>query len=224
MDELHEQGHKVSPRRLRRLCSNERIWASFIKKSRSGKKPGPPVHDDLVKRQFAADALDEIWFTDITEHRTNEGKLYLCSLMDARSCRLVGYSLGDRMTVELAVSALRNAISLRSPQGTIVHSDRGGQFRAKSFVRMLKNNGLHGSMGRVASAADNAAIESFHSLLQNNVLDTQRWETREDLQLAIVTWIEKKYQRKRRKERLGKMTPVEFEALERALDRTLAAA
>ena len=99
-----------------------------------------------------------------------------------------------------------------------------GQFRANSFVRMLKNNGLKGSMGRVASAADNAAIESFHSLLQNNVLDTQRWETREDLRLAIVTWIEKKYHRKRRKERLGKMTPIEFEALDEARNRTLKAA
>ena len=224
LDELHEQGHKVSARRVWRLCSEQRIWASFVKKSRSGKKPGPPVHDDLVKREFSAEAIDQIWFTDITEHRTAEGKLYLCSLMDARSCRLVGYSIGDRMTADLAVSALRNAIALRNPDGTIVHSDRGSQFRANSFVRMLKNNGLKGSMGRVASAADNAAIESFHSLLQNNVLDTQRWETREDLRLAIVTWIEKKYHRKRRKERLGKMTPVEFEALDEARHRTLTAA
>ena len=77
---------------------------------------------------------------------------------------------------------------------------------------VLKNNGLVGSMGRVASAADNAAIESFHSLLQKNVLDTRRWETKEELRLAIVTWIERKYHRQRRK-RPREMTPVEFEAL-----------
>jgi putative transposase len=77
---------------------------------------------------------------------------------------------------------------------------------------VLKNNGLVGSMGRVASAADNAAIESFHSLLQKNVLNTRRWETKEELRLAIVTWIEKKYHRQRRR----KLTPVEFEALHHA--------
>ena len=215
-DELHAIGHQVSERRVWRLCSEQRIWSSFVKKSRSGKKPGVPVHDDLVRRDFSAAAIDELWFTDITEHPTAEGKLYLCSLMDARSMRLVGYSIGPRMTAELAVSALRNAIALRQPAGTIVHSDRGGQFRSKAFARTLKNNGLFGSMGRVASAADNAAIESFHSLLQNNVLNTRRWESREDLRVEIVTWIERKYHRQRRKRRLGKMTPVEFEALDAA--------
>ena len=216
-DELHAGGHEVSERRVWRLCSEQRIWSSFVKKSRSGRKPGAPVHDDLVRRDFSAAAINQLWFTDITEHPTAEGKLYLCSLMDARSMRLVGYSIGPRMTAQLAVSALRNAIALRGPTTTVVHSDRGGQFRSHAFVRVLRANGLAGSMGRVASAADNAAIESFHSLLQNNVLNTRRWETREDLRIAVVTWIERKYHRQRRKRRLGKLTPVEFEALDAAL-------
>ena len=145
--------------------------------------------------------------------QADEGKLYLCSLMDACSLRLVGYSIGDRMTADLAVSALRNAIALRCCEGTIVHVDRGSQFRSRKFALVLKNNNLVGSMGRVASAADNAAIESFHALLQKNVLNTRRWETKDELRLAIVTWIEKKYHRQRRKRRLGRLTPVEFEAL-----------
>lgn len=87
------------------------------------------------------------------------------------------------------------------------------QFRSKAFVRVLRNNGLVGSMGRVASAGDNAAMESFNSLLQNNVLDTRRWETREDLQLAIVTWIERTYHRRRRRAALGRLTPVEYELI-----------
>ena len=99
-----------------------------------------------------------------------------------------------------------------------------GQFRSTAFVRTLKNNGLVGSMGRVAAAGDNAAMESFHALLQKNVLDSQRWETRDELRLAIVTWIERTYHRRRRKRRLGKMTPVEYEALVQALDETLVAA
>ena len=82
----------------------------------------------------------------------------------------------------------------------------------------LKNNGLLGSMGRVAAAGDNARMESFYSLLQNNVLDTKKWETREELRLAIVTWIERTYHRRRRKRSLGRITPVEYEAVFRAID------
>ncbi len=88
-----------------------------------------------------------------------------------------------------------------------------GQFRSKKVQRLLKNNGLRGSMGRVGSSGDNAAMESFFSLLQKNVLNTRRWETREELRLAIVTWIETKYNRRRRQERLGKLTPVAFETI-----------
>ncbi len=114
------------------------------------------------------------------------------------SNRIVGYSIDSRMKSSLAASAIRNAIGLRSPAGTICHSDRGSQFRSKKVIRILKNNGLRGSMGRVASAGDNAAMESFFSLLQKNVLDTRRWETREELRLAIVRWVETKYNRRRR--------------------------
>ena len=94
----------------------------------------------------------------------------------------------------------------------MVHSDRGGPFLSRSFQRLLSMNGLAGSMGRVASAADNSAMESFHSLLQKNVLDQRRvWESREQLHLAIITWIEHTYNNRRRQRRLGKLTPVAFE-------------
>jgi hypothetical protein len=124
-DELERLGERTCERRVWRLCSEMAIWSSFVKKSRSGKKPGPPVHDDLVQRDFSANAMNQLWFTDLTEHMTAEGKLYLCSLEDAYSSRIVGYSIGERMTSDLCVSALRNAIRLRDPKGTVVHSDRG---------------------------------------------------------------------------------------------------
>jgi len=187
-------------------------------------RPRPPVQDDLVKRDFRATEMNQVWLTDITEHKTIEGTLYMASLLDVFSGRIVGYSIGSRMTSDLAVSALRNAISLRSPTNTVVHSDRGSQFRSTAFVRMLKNNGLRGSMGRVASAGDNAAMESFHTLLQTNVLNTKRWETRDELRMAIVTWIERTYHRRRRKRSLGKLTPIEFEALATTLDGVLSVA
>jgi putative transposase len=214
-DELAEAGHIVSERRVWRLCSEQGIWSVFSKKRGLNRKAGPPVHDDLVDRDFTAQRIDELWLTDITEHRTDEGKLYCCAIKDVCSNRIVGYSLDARMTSHLAVSALRNAIGLRQPVGTtVVHSDRGSQFRSKAFVRTLKHNGLTGSMGRVGACGDNAPMESFFSLLQKNVLDRQRWETRDQLRLAIVTWIEQTYHRRRRQRVLGRLTPVEFEMLQ----------
>jgi putative transposase len=124
--------------------------------------------------------------------------------------------MDSRMTASLAVTALRNAIALRAPVGTIVHSDRGSQFRSTAFVRTVKNNGLIGSMGRVGACGDNAAMESFFALLQKNVLDRQRWASREELRLAIITQIERTCHRRRRQRRLGRLTPIEYETLTRA--------
>jgi putative transposase len=91
------------------------------------------------------------------------------------------------MRASLAVSALRNAIALRDPRSVVVHSDRGAQFRSAAYRRLLRAHRLTGSMGRVGACGDNAAMESFFSLLQKNVLDTHRWGTREALRLALHT-------------------------------------
>jgi transposase InsO family protein len=110
----------------------------FAKKRGLNRKAGPPVHDDLVDRQFTAEAPNAVWLTDITEHPTAEGKLYLCAIKDLHSGRIVGYSMDARMTAALAVTALRNAIALRGPAGTIVHSDRGSQFRFTRHERQRR--------------------------------------------------------------------------------------
>jgi len=164
-------------------------------------------------RQRPDPAPNLLWLTDITEHPTGEGKLYLCAVKDACTNRIVGYSMDERMTAQLAVNALANAVALRRPDNTVVHSDRGSQFRSHVFVHALRRHGLRGSMGRVGACADNAAMESFFSLLQKNVLNRRRWATREELRLAIITWIEKTYHRRRRQDRLGRLTPIEFETL-----------
>jgi len=213
-DELERAGHSVGERRVWRLCSEHRIWSTTTKKGRrsSGKRPGPAVHDDLVQRNFTAPAPDRVWLTDITEHWTDQGKLYACVIKDVCSNRIVSHATSDRMTAALATTALRSAVARRQPQGTVVvHSDRGGQFRSRAFRAVLKANQLAGSMGRVSSAGDNAAMESFYSLLQKNVLDRKRWRTRDDLAYAIVYWIEHTYNHRRRQRGLGKLTPVEFE-------------
>jgi putative transposase len=216
-DELAAAGFSAGENKVARLCSQQRIWSVFSKKRGLNRKAGPPVHDDLVRRQFNAARPDELWLTDITEHPTAQGKLYLCAIKDVWSNRIVGYSMDSRMTAQLAVSALRNAISLRSLVGTIVlHSDRGSQFRSTAFVTMLRRNGLIGSMGRVGACGDNAAMESFFALLQKNVLDRRRWATRDELRLAIITWIERTYHRRRRQRALGRLTPIEYETINQA--------
>ncbi|WP_204814805.1 IS3 family transposase [Paenarthrobacter ilicis] len=214
-DELPEKGIEAGENRVQRLCRDHGIWSVFSKKRGLNRKPGPPVHDDLVERDFTAAAPNELWLTDITEHPTAEGKLYLCAVKDVYSGRIVGYSMDSRMKSSLAVAALENAVRARRPAGTVVHSDRGPQFRSRRFVESLRHNGLTGSMGRVGACADNAAMESFFSLLQKNVLDRQRWLTRQDLRLAITTWIERTYHRRRRQRRLGKLTPIEYETINR---------
>jgi transposase InsO family protein len=215
-DQLAEHGIVAGENRVQRLCSQQRIWSVFAKRRGLSRKPGPPVHDDLVERDFAAAGPNKVWLIDITEHPTVEGKLYLCAIKDVYSGRIVGYSIDGRMTSALATAALRNAVVLRQPEGTIVHSDRGSQFRSHAFVRLLRKHRLAGSMGRVGACADNAAMESFFALLQQNVLDRQRWATRHELRLAITTWIERAYHRRRRQRRLGRLTPVEYEMLAEA--------
>ena len=123
-DERPAVGITAGENRVARLCSQQRIFSIFAKKRGLNRKAGPPVHDDLVDREFTATAPNRLWLTDITEHRTGEGKLYLCAIKDVFSTRIVGYSIDSRMKASLAVTALRNAVALREPAGTIVHFDR----------------------------------------------------------------------------------------------------
>ena len=214
-DELERAGLAAGERRVWRLCSQQRLWSTTVRKGRRSKagRPGPAVHDDYLRRDFSAEAPNRKWVTDITEHPTTAGgKIYCCAIKDLFSNRIVGYAIDERMTAQLAVNALRAAIARRQPDGVvIVHADRGSQFRARSFRAVLTAAGLQGSMGRVASAGDNAAMESFWALLQKNVLNQRRWRTRDELHYAIVHWIEHTYNRRRRQRGLGRLTPVEYE-------------
>ena len=223
-DEARDAGEAMADRTAWRIASENGWWSAFGKKrGRNGKKPGPAVHDDLctvtdeggrTRHEFTASGPNQLWLTDITEHATAEGKLYLCAIKDVFSNRIVGYSIDSRMKSRLAVSALENAVARRGfVAGCAVHSDRGSQFRSRKFLRALARHHLFGSMGRVASCGDNAAMESFFSLLQKNVLDRRPWATREELRIAIVVWIERTYHRRRRQPRLGRLTPIEFEAI-----------
>jgi putative transposase len=129
-DELEQQGVTASRNRVQRLCSLQKLFSVHARRRGAGRRPGPPVHDDLVRRKFTAEKLNALWLTDITEHPTAEGKLYLCAIKDACSNRIVGYSIDARMTADLAVRALQNALALRGRADVlevVVHSDRGSQ-------------------------------------------------------------------------------------------------
>ncbi len=224
VDEAREAGEPMAERTAWRICSELGWWSAFGKKrGKNGKKPGPPVHDDLcavvddngrVRHEFAAARPNELWLADITEHWTGEGKLYVCAIKDVYSNRIVGYSIDSRMKSRLAVAALSHAVARRGDvAGCVLHTDRGSQFRSRKFVHAINRHDMVGSMGRVGAAGDNAAMESFFSLLQKNVLNRRTWNTREELRIAIVRWIERTYHRRRRQAALGRLTPVEYELI-----------
>lgn len=215
VEEAAAAGEVMCERTAWRICRDDQWWSVFGKKrGKNGRGPGPPVHDDLVQRVFSADAVNQLWLTDITGHRTEDGKLYLCAVKDVFAGRIVGYSMSDRMEARLAVNALENAVSRRGDvAGCVVHSDRGSQFRSRKYVHALNSRHLIGSMGHVGAAGDNADMESFFALLQKNVLDRRRWQTRDELRTAIVIWIERTYHRRRRQIRLGRLTPIEYETI-----------
>jgi len=218
VDAARDAGHAMAERTGWRICSDNGWWSSFGKRKRGKKvRAGAPAHDDLVRREFTAAGPNRVWLSDLTEHPTREGKLYLCAIKDVWSNRIVGYSIADRMTSSIAVAALdgavaRRAVTGRSVAGCVLHTDRGGQFRSRKLQHALTRHQMLGSMGQVGSAGDNAAMESFFSLLQKNVLNRQIWNTRDDLRTAIVTWIERTH-RRRRQAALGRLTPVEYELI-----------
>jgi putative transposase len=208
-----DHGVLVGVNRVEKLMRDNGIAAASARRKPKSAPSGPPVHDDLVGRDFRADKPNEKWLTDITEHPTSEGKLYLCVVKDCFSNRIVGWSIDSHMRKSLACRALVAAIGSRPHQNTIIHSDRGSQFRSHAYTELIAKHGLRGSMGRVGACGDNAAMESFFARLQVEVLDTQTWLTRKDLQLAMFTWIETKYNRTRRQKRLGRTSPIQFELL-----------
>lgn len=122
------------------------------RRKRRGWTPDTAMHEDLVKRQFRADAPDRLWFCDITQHRSRDGWIYCAAVIDAFSRRIVGWSISDRVTDEIVVDAREMARRRRRPEpGTVVHADRGVQYTSWLFGHRLRQAGLLGSMGRVAS-------------------------------------------------------------------------
>ena len=201
-------------KRVARLMRSAGLQGIYVRRKRRGSTQSP-VHDDLVQRHFVADAPNRLWLTDITEHPTREGKVYLAAVLDVYARRIVGWSIADHLRAELVVDALEMARWRRrpTPGQTVLHSDRGSQYTSWAFGHRLRDAGLLGSMGRVGSAYDNAMMESFFSTLQRELLDRKSWTTRKDLASAIFEWIEAWYNPRRRHTSIDDRSPLEYERL-----------
>lgn len=197
--------------RLMRLASLQGVHRRRLygcTKRNEKRQPQP----DLVERNFAADAPDRLWVADLTQHMTGEGWLYLATVLDVFSRRIVGWAMDARAQTELVLDALNMAVWNRRPgEGVIHHSDHGSQYTSLAFTNRLKQAGLVGSMGTVGDALDNAPAESFYATLQTELLNRGRWPTRRSLTTAIFSFIEGFYNRNRRHSALGYLSPDEYE-------------
>jgi transposase InsO family protein len=173
-------------------------------------KAAAPIAD-LVKRDFSAEAVDQRWCGDLTEIPTGEGKLYLATVMDLGSRRLPGFALGERHDAPLARAALCMAAAVRGGDitGVIFHSDRGGEYVGDLFAT-CSTLGVTQSMGRVGSALDNAAAESFNSTLEHELLSRRRFDTKDQARREVARFIDN-YNTRRRHSSCEMMPPVAYE-------------
>ena len=180
--------------------------------TRQGKRP---VAADLVQRRFTAPAPDVLWCGDLTEIVTDEGKLYLATVLDLYSRRMLGYAMSERHDADLAVASLRMAAATRGGDvdGVIFHSDRGSEYTADSFGRACSGLGVVQSMGRVGSALDNAAAEAFNSILKVEYVHRRRFTTRAEARLKIATWIVDFYNTRRRHSACDGLSPADYERI-----------
>ena len=214
-DALLKQGHRTGEHRVARLMRQAGLRAKTVKKWRATTQSQHrfPVAANTLDRAFTVDAPNRVWAGDLTYVWTMEGWLYLAVLLDLYSRRVVGWAMGQRLTVDLAERALTMALANRAPTaGLLHHSDRGSQYAATSYQRVLDRYGLIPSMSRKGNCWDNACVESFFGTLKRELVYHRRYATREEATQDIFEYIEVFYNRKRRHSTLGYDSPAEFEA------------
>ena len=212
--ELQAQGVRCGRKRVARLMREANLMGAQRRRYRGTTRqdrqavPAP----DLVQRDFTASAPDRLWVADITYVATGEGWLYLATVLDAWSRRIVGWAMGDTLRTELVVDALNMAVWNRRPAaGVVHHSDRGAQYTSLTFSRRCRDAGLTPSMGSIGDAYDNALAEAFFASLETELLMRHRFATRKAARLALFDYIEAFYNSHRRHSALGYLSPAEFE-------------
>jgi transposase InsO family protein len=223
--ELRARGLRVGKERVRKLMKENGLQARARKKFRAttDSDHGLPVSPNLLKRNFKAEAPNQIWTGDITYCWTEEGWLYLAVVIDLFSRQVVGFAMSKRMTRQLVIDALRMAWFRRRPSpGLIFHSDRGSQYASGDFQRLLKAFGMRGSMSRKGNCWDNAVTETLFGSLKVERLAGMRFPTRRAAKDEIMSWLTF-YNHRRRHSTLGYVSPMEFEKIRLAQPRKAAA-
>jgi putative transposase len=213
---LREAGWRVSENTVAALMREQGLAARRKKRRKATTRPGKGRWraPDRVKRKFAADRINLRWYGDGTEIVTGEGKLYLDSVLDMGSRRVVGFALGAHHDAALAYGALAMAVTVRggAVPGVVFHTDQGSEYTAGSFRQACQRLGIAQSMGRPGSALDNAVIESWHSTLEFELRSLRNFATRAAARAAVAVWIED-YNHVRRHSALGMRSPVDYERL-----------
>jgi transposase InsO family protein len=213
--ELRRQGHQHSRKRVARLMRRAGLRGKAARRWKKTTIPDPAAaaRADAIRRDFTADAakINQRWCGDITYIATWEGWLYLATVIDIASRRVVGFALADHLRTELVADALANAVAARDPAaGVIFHSDRGCQYTSAAYAALASDYQVTLSVGRTGQCWDNALAESFFSSLKGELIDTQAWPTRAGARRAIVEYIAW-YNGTRLHSTLGYRTPAEFE-------------
>jgi len=215
-DLVLDDGEQIGRKRVERLMRNAGLSGLITRKWKATtiRVPGVRVADDLLDRDFSADAPNLRWVADITYLRTWEGWLYLVAVQDLYSRRIVGWSMADHMRCELVVDALQMALAHRRPNpGLVCHSDQGSQFVSLAFGQQALAAGIAQSMGSKGDCFDNAVAESFFATIKKELIHRRSWPTKAELRTEVFDYIEVFYNRERRHSTLGQLSPLKYEMI-----------
>lgn len=213
--ELNYKGYPCGKNRVARIMQSEDIKAKTIKRYKVTTNSKHKLHiaKNLLKQDFSSTKVNEIWTSDITYIWTKEGWLYLAIVLDVFSREIVGWSMDKRMTKDLVISAIKNAIIRKNPpEGIIFHSDRGSQYASNDVRQVLKTNGFKQSMSGSGNCYDNAITETFFHSLKTEHVHFEFYESRYHARASIFDYIETFYNRERRHSSLGYLSPKDFMA------------
>ena len=214
--DLREAGWRVGKKTVAKIMAEQRLVARRKHARRGGTRPGNARWraPDLIGRRFAAGQLNRKWYGDGTEIVTDEGKLFLDSVLDMASRRVVGFALGEHHDAGLAYAALAMAVAVRGGRdaitGVILHTDQGSEYTAGLTRAACDRLGVRQSMGRPGSALDNAVIESWHSTVEFELRRLERFATKSEARAKVAAWIEE-YNHDRRHSALDMLSPIAYE-------------
>lgn len=213
--ELHKRGVNVSEKTVGRYMKEMGLRGTPKERyvHTTDSNHDNPIYPNLLNRNFNPTQPNRAWVTDITYIWTMEGWLYLATVMDLFSRKIVGWHIDSKLTKELALTALERAISYRQPTKELIHhSDRGSQYTSKDYIECLKKNKIQISMSRRGNCYDNACIESFHSTIKKELIYRRRFQTRDEAIMQVWDYIMSFYNEKRSHSTLGYLSPNQYEA------------